>query len=97
MSAYVVIRVKVSEPSLLKDYQKVAPAAIEKYDGKLIVRGGELSTLEGPEEKRRIVIIEFPSLDKAKEFYNSKEYKEAIELRKGLAEFEVVAIEGIQS
>ena len=95
MSAYVIIRVKVNDPSLLKEYQKVAPEAIEKYNGKLIVRGGEMTSLEGPEENRRIVIIEFSSLDIAKEFYHSKEYTEAIALRKNVAEFEILAIEGI--
>ena len=54
-----------------------------------------MTSLEGPEENRRIVIIEFSSLDIAKEFYHSKEYTEAIALRKNVAEFEILAIEGI--
>lgn len=93
MTAYVILRIKVIDPEKLKDYQQVAPSIIEKYNGKILVRGGEVVTLEGSEENRRIVMIEFPSLEKAKEFYHSDEYKNAIDLRKGAAEFESMAIE----
>lgn len=89
------IRIKAKDPAQLKDYQKVAPSVIEKYNGKFLARGGEVISLEGPEEKRRIVIIEFASLDDAKKFYHSEEYTNAIELRKDVAEFELIAIDGI--
>jgi len=95
MSAYILIRVQVSEPSKLKNYQDVAPAIIEKYNGRLIVRGGDVISLEGPDEKRRIVVIEFPSLAEAKTFYYSKEYEQAIRLRSGVAQFEMIAVDGI--
>ena len=95
MTAYVILRIRVIDSEKLKDYQKVAPSIIEKYNGKILVRGGATVFLEGPEENRRIVMIEFPSLEEAKVFYRSKEYIEAIELRKGAAEFETIAIEGL--
>lgn len=96
MAAYVSIRIKIDDPSRLKPYQELAPSIINKYNGKIIVRGGEVVTLEGPEEKRRIVIIEFKNLDEAKQFYNSEEYKSAIELRKNIADFEIIAINGVE-
>jgi uncharacterized protein (DUF1330 family) len=77
MAAYLVVRTDVTNWDKYREYQKVAPAIIEKYGGKYIARGGEVITLEGPEETRRVVIIEFPSLEKAKGFYNSVEYQEA--------------------
>lgn len=95
MSAYIVIRIKVSDPEKLKTYQQVAPSIIEKYDGEILARGGEVASLEGPEEPRRIVMIEFPSLERAKEFYHSEEYTRAIELRKDAADFELIAVEGV--
>ena len=95
MTAYVILRINVIDAEKLKNYQKVAPLVIEKYNGKILVRGGEVLSLEGIEEKRRIVMIEFPSMEKANEFYHSAEYKKAIELRKGAAEFESIAIEGL--
>jgi uncharacterized protein (DUF1330 family) len=51
--------------------------------------------LEGPDENRRIVVIEFPSLDDAKKFYYSNEYEEAIKLRSSVAEFEIIAVDCI--
>lgn len=95
MSAYVVIRITVNDPIELKYYQQVAPPIIERFGGRFLVRGGEVASLEGPVENRRIVIIEFPSMERAKSFYHSPEYTEAIELRKGAAEFELIAIEGL--
>lgn len=95
MASYVVIRVRTNDPGKLKDYQQVAPSIIEKYSGKFLARGGEIVTLEGPEENRRIIIIEFPGLKEAKEFYNSHEYQNAIKLRSGVAEFELIAIDGV--
>lgn len=95
MTAYVVIRMKADDPALLKDYQQVAPSIIEKYNGRFLARGGEIVTLEGPEETRRIVIIEFPSLDDAKIFYHSDEYKNAVDLRTNVATAEIVAVNGI--
>lgn len=96
MAAYIVIRVSTDDPEKLKDYQKVVPSIIEKFNGKFLVRGGEVVSLEGAEETRRIVIIEFPNLDTAKKFYYSDEYTSAIELRKDVANFELIAIEGVK-
>lgn len=95
MTAYVILRIRVIDSEKLKPYQSVAPSIISKYNGKILIRGGVSVSLEGPEENRRIVMIEFPTLEKAKKFYQSEEYIEAIELRKGAAEFEAMAIEGL--
>lgn len=96
MSAYIIIRIAVDDPMVLKAYQAVTPAIIEKYKGKFIVRGGASVTLEGPTESRRIVVLEFPELADAEAFYNSPEYSEAHKLREGLATFEFVAVEGMK-
>ena len=96
LTAYVLIRITVKDPEKLKDYQKVAPSIIEKFKGRILVRGGDVVSLEGPEENRRIVVIEFPSLEIAQDFYNSEEYTNAIELRKGAAEFELIAVDGLK-
>ena len=95
MPAYIVIRIDVDEPELLKDYQVAAPPIIEKYHGKFIARGGSVVTLEGPAESRRIVIIEFPALSDAEAFYHSPEYTEARELRAGIATAEFIAVDGV--
>lgn len=96
MPAYIIIRVAVDDPTVLKAYQAATPAIIEKYQGKFVVRGGASVTLEGPQESRRIVVLEFPELTDAEAFYNSPEYAEAHKLREGLATFELVAVQGVQ-
>ncbi|MBU4263118.1 MAG: DUF1330 domain-containing protein [Proteobacteria bacterium] len=78
-----------------KEYLKVTPAIIAKFGGRHIARGGETMTLEGPEEKRRVVLIEFPSMEQAKKFYNSAEYQQARKLREGAAEGEMLALDGL--
>jgi uncharacterized protein (DUF1330 family) len=75
---------------------KVTPGIIAKYDGRFIVRGGEMVTLEGPEEKWRIVVVEFPDLAKAKAFYHSPEYADAKKIRAGAAEAQFIAVSGVE-
>ncbi len=96
MAAYIVARVSVADPSLLKDYLNATPQIVEKYGGKFIARGGPTITLEGPEETRRVVIIEFPSLADAETFYRSREYSQAKKLRADVAVAEFIAIDGIR-
>lgn len=95
MPAYILIRIATDNPEQLKNYQQVAPAIIEKYQGKFLVRGGQSETLEGPEETRRLVVIEFPDMDAAKRFYHSPEYSAARKLREGVATAEFLAVNGV--
>ena len=95
MSAFMIIRIEVDDPARLRDYQTAAPPVVEKYHGRFIVRGGPHVTLEGPDESRRLVVIEFPDLPAAEAFYHSPEYAEARKLREGIGVFEAVAVEGV--
>ena len=95
MTAYLLGRVEITDPDRYKEYMKKTPGAIEKYGGRFIVRGGDVVTLEGPGETRRLVLIEFPSMEKAKEFYYSPEYQEAKKLRAGAASGQFLAIDGV--
>ena len=83
MSAYIIATVEVTNLERYKEYLRVTPRVVEKFGGRFIARDGEKVTLEGPEETRRVVLVEFPSLQKAKQFYNSKEYQQAKKLRDG--------------
>jgi uncharacterized protein (DUF1330 family) len=96
MPAYLIIRLAASEPALLKDYQAATPPIIAQYGGKFIARGGTVKTFEGPEESRRIVLIEFPSLSDAEAFYHSPEYTQARKLREDYATAEFIAVDGIE-
>ena len=94
MAAYVITRINVTDPVQYEEYKKLSPAAAAAYGGKFIVRGGESVTLEGPEEDRRLVVLEFPDTDAAKGFYDSELYRHARAVRDGAAEFQMVVVEG---
>jgi uncharacterized protein (DUF1330 family) len=96
MAAYMIAKVNVTDWDKYDEYIKVTPGIIAKYEGRFIVRGGETVTLEGPEEKWRIVVVEFPDLAKAKAFYHSPEYADAKKIRAGAAEAQFIAVSGVE-
>jgi uncharacterized protein (DUF1330 family) len=96
MPAYLIFKISADDPARLKPYQEAAPPIIAKYKGKFIVRGGAAETLEGPEDRRRTVIIEFPGMTEAKAYYHSPEYAEAKKLREGIGRFDVMIVDGFK-
>lgn len=94
MPAYIIARVQVTDPEQYKEYTKLTPAAIEACGGRFIVRGGKTVTLEGETETRRLVVIEFPTMEQAQAFYDSPLYRKAREVRAGAAIGQFVAVEG---
>jgi len=96
MPAYFIGKVKVTDPVRYAEYIKATPPVIAKFGGRFIARGGERITLEGPEVTERMVIIEFPSVAAAQDFYNSPEYAKAKALREGAAEAQFVVVDGVQ-
>ncbi len=94
MKGYVVCVYKsISNEEKLKDYAVKARAAVEKYNGKFLIRGGKSINNEG-EKSPRTVVIEFPSFDEANSFYNSKEYQNAHSILKGYAIRQHQTVEG---
>lgn len=94
MPAYVVVRVEVLDPERFANYQQLATPSVEKFGGRFVVRGGSMVTLEGSWDCPRMVVLEFPSLERATSWYRSPDYQRAIEARKGAAHFHMVALEG---
>ena len=94
MKGYVVCVYKsISNYEKLKEYALKAKAAVEKYKGKFLIRGGKSINNEG-EKSPRTVVIEFPSYNEANSFYNSKEYQNAHSILKGYAVRQHQTIEG---
>ena len=94
MAAYIIARVAVTDWSRYREYTKATPEVIARYGGKFIIRGGEIVTLEGEPETRRLVVLEFPTLKQAQEFYHSPEYTQAKQLRGGAAIGQFIAVDG---
>ncbi|HTA16320.1 MAG TPA: DUF1330 domain-containing protein [bacterium] len=95
MPAYVLARVAVSKPEEYKKYVEASSGLAAKFGGRFVARGGRSVVLEGPPEGRRLVIIEFPSLLKAQEWYQSPEYQQAKAFRAGAADAEFLVLEGV--
>ena len=94
MKGYVVCVYKsISNEEKLKEYAVKAKAAVEKYKGNFLIRGGKTKTNEG-KSSPRTVVIEFPSFDQANSFYQSKEYQEAHSILEGFVERHHQVIEG---
>ena len=94
MKGYVVCVYKnIADEEKLKEYALKARAAVESFNGKFLIRGGRTTSREG-EKSPRTVVIEFPSYDKANEFYQSKEYQNAHSILKEHAERQFQIVEG---
>lgn len=95
MPAYLIANVEVKDTEKFREYLKSTPAIIKKYGGRFLVQGGDFEICEGNWNPKRLVLVEFESIQKAKEFYNSPEYRAIINLRRSAAYTEWVFVEGL--
>ena len=94
MSAYVIVDIDVHDLVGYEEYKKLAPAAVALYGGKYVARGGPTEVLEGDWSPNRLVILQFESVELAKQWVNSDEYSEARKMRHATAKSNMVVIEG---
>jgi uncharacterized protein (DUF1330 family) len=95
MAAYVIADLTITDPQGFEEYRQMVPATIAKYGGKYVVRGGQMETLEGKWEPKRLVIIEFESAERAKQWWACEEYREAKALRQRTAQTNLIVVEGV--
>jgi uncharacterized protein (DUF1330 family) len=95
MAGYVIVEIEVTDPIGYEEYKKLAGATVAKYGGKYIVRGGPAETLEGNWQPKRIVILQFESVLRAKEWLNCPEYSEPRKMRHRTAKTKMVVVEGL--
>ena len=95
MSAYVIVEIDIVDPTGYEEYKKLASATVEKYGGKYVVRGGAAETLEGDWDPKRIVVLQFDSMQRAKEWLNCEEYREPRKMRHRTARTRMVVVEGV--
>ena len=94
MSAYLVVEVEVRDAGRYEDYKRMVPPTLAAYGGKFLVRGGAVETLEGEWSPKRMVIVEFPSAERARAWWASTEYAEAKALRQATADTQMILVEG---
>jgi len=95
MTAYVVLDIEVTDPDKFARYRELAPPAIAAYDGRYIARGGASELMEGSRSPNRVVILEFPDVDRAKAWLESPEYREARALRQASATTHAFVTQGL--
>jgi uncharacterized protein (DUF1330 family) len=94
MAAYFIVNIGVRDREKFETYRERVVPVIEKFGGRYLVRGGELHPIEGDLGLNRLVVLEFPSMEAARRFYDSPEYAPLLKLRQESAESDIVLAEG---
>jgi uncharacterized protein (DUF1330 family) len=95
MPAYVIVEITIHNAKRYEDYKKLTPASLEAFEGKFVVRGGKTESLESNWSPERMVVLQFPNMDKAKAWWNSDLYAPAKKLRQETAFTKMLVVEGI--
>ena len=94
MNGYIIVEIDVTDPVGYEEYKKLAGATVAKYGGKYLIRGGSVETLEGDWKPKRIVVLKFPSVARAKEWLECAEYREPRKMRHRTARTNMILLEG---
>ena len=95
MSAFVIVEIEVHNHDLYKTYTQLTPATIAAYQGKFVARGGNTKVLEGDWQPKRLVLLEFPSVEIANSWWHSEAYSKAREIRQRAATTKMIIIDGV--
>jgi uncharacterized protein (DUF1330 family) len=95
MATYLIANVRVTDPDRYPEYSSQVLPTVERYGGRYLARGGEVEVLEGDWEPQRLVILEFESMERLRQFYDSPEYAPLKQLRREVADSQLVVVEGL--
>ena len=95
MAAYIIADLTVTDPAAMEEYRKLVPATLTPFGGRFIVRGGAHQTVEGDWKPNRLVILEFPSMEQAKRWYDSEEYRDPKAMRLRAGRTNLVMVDGV--
>lgn len=95
MAAYVIAEVEITDPQTYPEYAKGVPATIAQYGGTYLVRGGAVESKEGGWQPKRLVILQFASMEQARKWYTSPEYAPLLALRHKAARARIIFVEGV--
>lgn len=95
MAAYVIAHIDVKDPVRYEDYKKMSPISIQRFGGRFISRGAPPIVLEGTWQPKRLVLLEFPSVEVARQWWASDDYAPARQLRQATSTGDMVIIDGV--
>ncbi len=94
MAAYILAEIEITNPEGYKEYSKLVPATIAKYGGRFLVRGGASEALEGEWPQRRRVMLEFPTMEAARNWWSSPDYEKPRAMRQAASNGRLLLMEG---
>ena len=96
MPAYVISEIDhVRDPAAFEAYRTIAAETIAAYDGRYLIRGGAAHLAEGGPPPKTIIVVEFPAMERLREWYASTEYAEARKLQRAAFDRRLIFIEGV--
>ena len=95
MPAYLISIIEITDPAAYEEYRKLVGPVLQKYGGKFLVRGGKIDYLEGEWRPKRVVVVGFDSMERARAFSDSPEYAPAKAARHRASVSSVIVIEGL--
>jgi uncharacterized protein (DUF1330 family) len=96
MPAFILVEIDIHDKAAYEEYKKLAPDTIKMYDGKFVIRGGKSEPLEGNWKPERIVMLQFPTVERAKEWWSSAAYEPAKKIRQSASSTKMLVIEGYE-
>ena len=96
MAAYLIAEVETTNPDLMAQYRELVLPTLASFGGRFIVRGGRTETKEGDWQPQRLVVIEFPSMEQARAWYDSDAYREPKAMRMAAGNTRLLLVDGIQ-
>ena len=94
--AYLISDVTAKDRDAFDHYRTHAAAAIARFGGRYLVRGGTVETLEGEWRPSMVVIVEFPDIEAAQAWYRSPDYADALRFRDAALTRDLILVEGIE-
>ena len=95
MSAYVIVDSEITDQAVFNDYLERVPAVVQAHGGKYLVRGGAIEIVQGDWTPRRLVVMEFETVEQARTWQNSADYAELKGLLNRSSNTAVVIVEGV--
>jgi uncharacterized protein (DUF1330 family) len=95
MPAYVISEVDARDPAGFETYRSLAAPTIAQYGGRYLVRGGAADLAEGGPEPKTLIVVEFPSMERLRQWYASPEYAQALKVRKTALDRRLIFVEGV--
>jgi uncharacterized protein (DUF1330 family) len=97
MPAYVISDVTVLNAEAFELYRNRAADSIAKHGGRYLARGGGIEPLEGDWAPRSIIIVEFPDIEQARNWYYSPEYASALQYWDAALTRNLILVDGIKN